>query len=119
LEWTAAAQEAFQNAKHLLVVEVPLQHPAQKAELSFATNASNTHIGSVMQQNSVDQWRPLGFFSRKLTNTECRYSTFDCELLAAHPAIRHFHHFCEGNAVQLWKDHKPLVTALSRVSAPF
>jgi hypothetical protein len=29
-----------------------------------------------------------------------------------------FRHFCEGRAFQLWTDHKPLVTAISRVSAP-
>ncbi len=119
LEWTDAAQEAFQNAKHLLVVAVPFQYPAPQAELSLATDTPNTHIDSVVQQNSGDHWRPLGFFSRKLTNTECRYSTFDYELLAAHPAIRHFHHFCEGHTFQLWTDHKLLVTKLSRVSAPF
>jgi hypothetical protein len=49
---------------------------------------------------------------------ESRYSTFDHELLAAHAAIKHFRHFCEGRAFQLWTDHKPLVTAISRVSAP-
>ncbi len=41
---------------------------------------------------------------------------FDHKLLAAHAAIRHFRHFC--HAFQLWTDHKLLVTALSRVSAP-
>jgi hypothetical protein len=71
-----------------------------------------------MQQKSGDHWRPLGFFSRKLTDTESRYSTFDRKLLAAHAAIKHFRHFCEGRAFQLWTDHKPLVTAISRVSAP-
>jgi hypothetical protein len=40
------------------------------------------------------------------------------KLLAAHAAIKHFHHFCEGRAFQLWTDHKPLVTAISCVSAP-
>jgi hypothetical protein len=71
-----------------------------------------------MQQKSGDHWRPLGFFFQKVTDTESRYSTFDRELLAAHAAIRHFRHFCEGHAFQLWTDRKPLVTALSRVSAP-
>jgi hypothetical protein len=46
-----------------------------------------------MQQKSGDHWRPLGFFSRKLTDMESRYSTFDRELLAAHAAIIHFRHF--------------------------
>jgi hypothetical protein len=118
LEWTASAQEAFQNAKRLLAAAVPLQHPAQNAELSLATDASDMSIGGVMHQKSGDHWRPLGFFSRKLSDTESRYSTFDRELLAAFAAIRHFRHFCEGRSFQLWTDHKPLVTALSRVSVP-
>ncbi len=118
MEWTVSAQEAFQNAKPLLAAAVPLQHPAPNAELSLATDASNTHIRGVMQQNSRDHWRPLGFFSRKLTDKESRYFTFDRELLAAHAAIKHFRHFCEGQAFQLWTDHKPLVTAIYRVSAP-
>jgi hypothetical protein len=39
-------------------------------------------------------------------------------LLAAHAAIKHFHHFCEGCAFKLWTDLKHLVTALSRVPVP-
>jgi hypothetical protein len=99
-------------------VAVPLQHPTPHTELSLATDASDTHIEGVMQQKSGDLWRPLGFFSRKLTYTESRYSTFDRELLATHAAIKYFRHFCEGLAFQLWTDHKPLVTAISHVSAP-
>ncbi len=76
LEWTISTQEAFQNAKRLLAAVVPLQHPAPNAELSLATDASDTHIGGVMQQKSGEHWRPLGFFSRKLTDTESRYSIF-------------------------------------------
>jgi hypothetical protein len=38
--------------------------------------------------------------------------------LAAQAAIKHFRHLCEGRLFQLWTDHKPLVTALSRVSTP-
>jgi hypothetical protein len=68
LEWTASAQEAFQNAKCLLAAVALLQQPAPNAELSLATDASNTHIGGVMQQKSGDHWRRLGFFSRKLTD---------------------------------------------------
>jgi hypothetical protein len=38
--------------------------------------------------------------------------------LADQAAIKHFCHFCEGQAFQLWTNHKPLVTAISPVSAP-
>jgi hypothetical protein len=54
LEWTVSAQEAFQNAKRLLSAAAPLQHPAPNAELSLATDASDTHLGGVMQQKSGD-----------------------------------------------------------------
>jgi hypothetical protein len=75
LQWTTAAQESFQKVKRLLAAAVPLQHPSPTAELSLATDASDTHIGGVMQQKSGNHWRPLGFFSRKFTDTESRYST--------------------------------------------
>ncbi len=68
LQWTGTAQEAFQKAKCLLAAAVPLQHPAPNAELSLAPDASDTHIGGVMQQKSKDHWQPLGFFSHKLTD---------------------------------------------------
>jgi hypothetical protein len=113
LEWTA-----FQNAKHLLAAALPLHHPSPQAELSFATDASYADISGVMQQKLGDHWWPLGFSSRKLTDTESRYSTFDPELLAAHAAIKHFCHFCEGHAFQPWTDHKPFMTTLSRISVP-
>jgi hypothetical protein len=53
LEWTVSTQEAFQNAKSLLAAAVPLQHPAPNAELSLATDASDTHIRGVMQKNQA------------------------------------------------------------------
>ncbi len=118
LQWTVTAHESCQKVKQLLAVAVPLQHPSPTAELSLATDASDTHIGGVMQKKSGNHWRSLGFFSRKLTDTEFHYSTFDRELLAAHAAIKHFRHFCEGRQSQLWIDHKPLVSALTRVSVP-
>jgi hypothetical protein len=81
LQWTATAQESFQKVRRLLAAAVPPQQPSPTAELSFATDASDTPIGGAMQQKSGNHWRPLGFFSRKLTDTESRYSTFDRKLL--------------------------------------
>ncbi len=112
LQWTVSAQEAFQNAKRLLAAAVPLLHPAPNAELSLATGASDTHIGGVMQQKWGDHWRPIGFFFRKLTDTESRYSTFDRELLASHAAIKHFFHFYEGRAFKFGR-------IINHLSLPF
>jgi hypothetical protein len=108
LEWTALAEEAFQGAKCLLAAPVLP---------SLSTDASESHIGGMQQKLGV-HWRPLGFFSRKLSEMESCYYTFGWELLAAHLSICYFRHFCEGCLVQLWMHHEPLVTALSRVTAP-
>ena len=47
-------------------------------------------VGAVLQQKMGDQWRPISFFSKKLTPTETRYNTFGRELLAAYLAVRYF-----------------------------
>ncbi len=57
LEWTATEQEALQHAKRLLAAPVSLQHPSPQAELSHATDAYDTHIGSIMQQKLGDYWK--------------------------------------------------------------
>ena len=55
---------------------------------------------------------PLGFFSRKLSDTETHYSTFDRELLAAFLAVKKWKHFVNSERLTLFTDHKPLVGAL-------
>ncbi len=78
---------------------------------------------SYWRRHAAKIWWPLAsslflFQKKKLTNTESCYSMFNRELLAAYVAICHFHNFCEGHPFQLWTDYKPLVTALSCVTAP-
>ncbi len=50
LQWTVTAQESFQKVKPLLAATVLLQRPSPTAELSLATDASDTHIRGIMQQ---------------------------------------------------------------------
>jgi RNase H-like domain found in reverse transcriptase len=89
--------------------------------ISVSSDASETHIGAVLQQSQVGSgsWQLLAFFSRKLMLTEQHYSVFDYELLAAFAAVRHFHFAMEGCRFTLFMDHKPLVAALKRVSSPW
>ena len=96
LEWTPALAAAFKHSKQVLTAAVPLAHPAPTAAIALASDASNTHIGGSLQQQVSGSWQPLGFFSRKLSVAETKYSTFDRELLAAVAAIRHFRHILEG-----------------------
>jgi hypothetical protein len=76
-------ETAFATAKAALIAAVPLAHPFPRAVLALATDASNTHVGAVLQQQVGQHWQLLGFFIKKLSKTKVNYSTFDRELLAA------------------------------------
>ena len=112
-------QSSFTTAKDLLAQVVRLAHPVPGAALSVVTDASATHVGAALQQWSSGAWQPLAFFSKKLSETETRYSTFDRELLGAYLAVRHFRFALEGRQFCLLTDHKPLCSALRRVSPPW
>jgi cleavage and polyadenylation specificity factor subunit 1 len=118
LLWSPAADAAFVAAKAALVAAVPLCHPAPNAVLSLSVDASDSHVGGVLQQKVGKDWKPLAFFSKKLAPAEVKYSTFDRELLAAYTTIRHFRFLLEGRQFQLLTDHKPLIAAMVRVTPP-
>ncbi len=77
------------------------------------TDALDMAVGAVLQQNTKGIWRPVSFFSRKLSPAEIRYSVFDRELLAEYQAIQHFQHLLEGWPFHVLTDHKPLTFALN------
>ena len=75
------------------------------------TDASDTAVGAILQQEVDGIFHPISYFSRKLKPAETLYSTFDRELLAVYLAIRHFRHFVEGREFHIRTDHKPLIYA--------
>ena len=58
----------------------------------------------------------MAYFSRKLSSTEVKYSTFDRKLLSIYLTIKHFCYFVEGRPFHVLTDHKPLTFALLSVS---
>ena len=111
-------QTAFQDIKSALASATLLIHPHPTAHVSLTTDASDSHIGAVLQQWVQGAWQPLSFFSAKLTPPQQRYSTFDCELQAVYSSLLHYHYFLEGRPFTLFTDHQPLVSALTHSSIP-
>ena len=60
------------------------------------------------------EWAPLGFFSKKLSSAQVKWSAFDRELWACYAGIRHFQFILEGRCFTIFTVHKPLTYALSR-----
>ncbi|CAB0001767.1 unnamed protein product [Nesidiocoris tenuis] len=114
ISWTSEGSDAFQKSKEALAAATLLHYPRPDTELSLMVDASEQAIGGSVQQKVQGSWQPLGFFSRKLSETERKYSAYDRELLAAYASIKHFKHLLEGRVFTLYTDHKPLTYALNQ-----
>lgn len=117
--WTSKASKAFLQLKDALAQAALLAHPDPAKEVAMATDASNFAIGATLYQFAKDDpsdVQPLGFFSRKLSETETRYPTYDRELLAMFAATKYFRPQLEGRQFSVYTDHKPLTHAFSQRS---
>ena len=61
-----------------------------------------------------EEKRPVAYYSRKLNDTEWRYSTTDREMLAIVDCLCHFKHMLLGRSFRVCTDHKPLITYFSK-----
>ena len=116
LQWTDAADQAFDKCKRSIAEAVVPAFLAHEAPLALVTDASNSQIGAALEQQDNGAWRPIGFFSRKLSDTESRYSTYDRELLAVYAAVRFFQRILEGRQFTIKTDHRPLIYAADQHS---
>ena len=112
LNWTDEAVSQFNKSRTLLESAVTLSHPTSSSLFHLVTDASSYAVGTALHQVVDGQPKHLRFFSKKLSNSQKAYSTFDRELLAAYLAVLHFKKFIDGQTVLLFTDHKPLVVAL-------
>ena len=82
---------AFEEAKQMLINAVELQHPHPEYPLALFTDASDFSVGGSLQMLAPDgTFKPLGFYSAHLNETQAKYSVFKKELLGAFKSLRHF-----------------------------
>lgn len=116
IEWSEEASNAFEQCKNSLKQAATLSHPRTDTDLALMTDASDFCIGAVLQQQVNGIWEPLGYFSKKLTAAQQKYSTYDRELLAIYMAIKHFRKLFEGRQITVYTDHKPLTFAFTKLA---
>ena len=112
--WTPECQQAFELLK-LKLTSTPV---LIKADLGKAfelhTDASDCHVGAVLMQREDDGLHPIGYFSKKLTRCERKYSVTDKEALGIVKAARFFHHYLWGKRFIINTDHQPLTTIFKK-----
>ncbi|XP_014212710.1 uncharacterized protein LOC106642446 [Copidosoma floridanum] len=114
LTWTPEADVAVQQCKDALAKAATMTFLRSNSSIALRTDASDTAIGAVLEQEHPrGTWKPLSFFSRKLSETERRCSAHDRELLAIFAAIKTFERVQEGRPFTVYTDHKPLTFAVT------
>lgn len=119
LNWTTEAEKSFQACKKALkgIVGLAHLHPTSQ-DFQLVTDASQVAVGAALHQIVDGCPTPISFFSKKLTETQRKYSTYDRELLAVYLAVLHFKHLIEGQNITLLTDHKPLLSGLKAKTEP-
>ena len=118
-ENSPALKLAFAEAKQMLVNAVELHHPHPECPLALFSDASNYSVGGSLQMLAPDgSFKPLGFYSAHLTETQKKYSVFKKELLGAFKSLRHSLPEIYGRHCTIYVDHLPLVQAFKSSNLP-
>ena len=72
------------RAQDLAPLTNALTHLVPGAAISLAVDASDSHIGAVLQQHLHGSWSPLTIFSKKLSPTQSKHSA----------VLHHFQSLC-------------------------
>ena len=84
--WDPIYQQAFDDVKAAIAKETVLAYPDFLKHFEVYTDTSSTQLGAMITQDN----RPIAFFSRKLSETQTKYSVTKIELLAIVETLKEF-----------------------------
>ncbi|KAL5753956.1 hypothetical protein ACOSP7_022176 [Xanthoceras sorbifolium] len=92
-EWSSECQEAFEGLKKAVTEEPVLSLPDYSKPYEVQTDASDFSIGGVLMQDG----HPIAFESRKLNDTERRYTVQEKEMTAVVHCLCTWRHYLLGS----------------------
>jgi hypothetical protein len=109
--WNTACQTAFDRLKHAFTTAPVLAPFDWEKEIILETDASDYVSAGVLSQYGDDGiLRPVAFFSKKHSVTECNYEIYDKELLAIIRCFEEWRPELEGTSspIKVITDHRNL-----------
>ncbi len=103
--WDEVHQIAFDHVKATIAKDVVLAYPDYSKVFEIYTDASSKQLRAVIAQDN----RPIAFFSRKLSNTQHKYSVTKIELLAIVKTLIEFKGMLWGQNIKVFTDHANLM----------
>ena len=71
------------------------------------SDSSNTAVGAVLEQQQGNVKQLVEYISKRLNDTESRYSAIECEMLGCILAVEHWHPYLVSRAFDVLTDHAP------------
>ena len=81
-----------------------LTYPDFNEKFKIHTNASLFQLGAFISHKG----KPIAFYSRKLTDSQQRYTVTDRELLSIVETLKDFRTILIGQKLRIYTDHKNL-----------
>ena len=115
VEWTEAADSAFEHLKKLCTSTPILAYPDYKLSFLLHTDSSSEGLGAVLYQKQDGKLRVIAYASRSVSKSESHYPAHRLEFLALKWAVcRKFHEYLYGsNTFEVYTDNNPLTYLLT------
>ncbi|GFT80603.1 transposon Tf2-6 polyprotein [Trichonephila clavipes] len=115
-QFYAEQQIAFQKLKYLLSQQPVLSIFNQISPTEIHTDASIDGLGAVLLQKSIhdNQFHPVFYMSKKTSDHERKYTSFELEVLAVVEALKKFRIYVLGTSFKIITDCDALVKTLSK-----
>lgn len=107
--WEDAQEKAWSELKEALMEKPVLHFYDSTKPTKISADASKNGLGAVLLQQHDDNWHPIAYASRSMTDAETRYAQIEKELLAITYGCERFHQYVYGQVIEVETDHKPLI----------
>ena len=115
IEWTEAADSAFEHLKTLCTSTPILAYPDYQLPFVLHTDSSSEGLGAVLYQKQDGILRVIAYASRSVSKSESHYPAHKLEFLALKWAVcEKFHEYLYGSKTfEVYTDNNPLTYVLT------
>jgi hypothetical protein len=107
-------KNTIDQIKELVTTAPVLQYYDPSKQIRVSSDYSGEGLGALLEQQFNDEWHPIAFGSRTLTQAERNYAPIEGETLSIVFACEHFHDYIYGRKFYMCNDHQPLRAAFNK-----